>query len=244
MDDKKISYSSQIYNSGKAFLYAAPVYILLIIAVIGIGVYLRRPSIGVIGWVIISSVPFLFQKRFRYIFTRRLELEFDDQAFSIKEYKITDNTFIKEITVNWAAIKSYKCYFSTSDVTYLAIYLRNGSSKSFSFKDEKNQEQAISEKSAFSILYYFIKQYNLGKQSEEGISFKPAFLTTKLGAFVLYSVITLAIAGIVVHVILQPKTSMFSFISLFIILGLVMKRKTDMAFSNKISQLEPRLPVD
>src|SRR5580692_1857474 len=103
MDDKKISYSSQTYNSGKAFLYAAPVYILLIIAVIGIGVYLRRPSIGVIGWVIISSVPFLFQKRFRYIFTRRLELEFDDQAFSIKEYKITDNTFIKEITVNWAA---------------------------------------------------------------------------------------------------------------------------------------------
>ncbi len=244
MGNKKISYSSQTYNAGKAFLYAAPVYILLIGAVIEIGVYLHRPLIAVAGWVIISSVPFLFQKRFKYIFTRRLELEFDDQAFSIKEYKITDNTFIKEITINWADVKSYKCYFSTSDVTYLVIYLRNGSSKSFSFKDEKSQEQAISEKSVFSILYYFIKQYNLGKQPEEEISFKPAFLTTRLGAFVLSSVIILAIAGIIIHIILQPKNSMFSFVSLFIILGLVLKRKTDIAFNNKMSHLEPRPPVD
>ena len=206
--------------------------------------YIHSEAFAVIGWVLACSVPFLFQKGYKRLFTRRVELEFDNQYFLIKEYTVKNDVLVKELTIAWTEIQSYKCSFSSSNVIYLVIYLRDGSTKSFSFKDEKNQEQAINEKSVFSIFNYYVGQYNLNKQSESEITLKPGFLTTKSGAFVLYGLAILAVVGIVIHFALAPKTFMLSFMSFFIIMGLLVKRKTDKTLYNKISQLEPRPPVD
>ena len=243
MENKKTLYNSQTYNVVKAFLYALPIYILLTGAIILIFRQLHMPAFGVAVWIIISSVPFLFQKRFKAAFTKNIELTFDDQSFIIREYAIENDNLTKEVAMTWADIESFKCSFS-SEVTYLTIRLRDGSAKNFSFKEEKSQEQVINEKSVFSIFYYYVRQYNSDKNPEDGITLEPGFLTTKSGAFVLYGVAILAVVAIVIHFVLAPKTFMLSFMSFFIIIGLLVKRKTDKDLYNKINQLEPRPPID
>nr|WP_199083284.1 hypothetical protein [Pedobacter sp. ASV19] len=201
------------------------------------------PGLGVAIWIAISTVPFLFQKRVKEAFTRNIELTFDDKNFLIQEYGVKSGSLIKELTIPWAEMESYKCSFS-SGVTYLTIGLRDGSTNNLSFKEEKTQEQIINEKSVFSIFYYYVKQYNSDKQQEDIIILKPGFLTTSAGAFVLYSVATLAVVAIVIHLVLAPKTFGLSFMGFFIIIGLLVKRKTDKDLYYKINQLEPRLPID
>jgi len=244
MENKKTLYTSKTYNALKAFLLFLPVYASLIGLIIFISIQLHKPLIAVFGWVIISSVPFLFQKSFKNYFTRRVELEFDNQEFLVKEYNLDTDVLINELNFFWADIQSFKCSFSSSNTIYLVIYLKGGSSKSFSFKDEKDQEEALNEKSVFSIFYYYVRQYNSDKKQEEEITLKPGFLTTKPGAFVLYSLVILAVIGIVIHFVLAPKTFMLSFMSFFIIMGLLVKRKTDKDLYNKINKLEPKPPTD
>ncbi len=244
MEKEKVLYSTQTYNVIKASLFALPALIILVAFVMIVARFIHSEAFAVIGWVLACSVPFLFQKAYKRLFTRRVELEFDKQTFLIREYTIKDDELVKELTITWADIQSYKCSFSSSNMVYLVVYFKDGSSKSFSFKDEKSQEQAINEKSVFSIFNYYVSQYNSDKQLEDKIILKAGFLTTKSGAFVLYSLTALAIVGIIIHFLLAPKTFMLSFMSFFIIMGLLVKRKTDKNLYNKINQLEPRPPVD
>ncbi len=244
MEKEKVLYNSQTYNAIKASLYALPTLVVLVVLVMVIARYIHSEAFAVIGWVLACSVPFLFQKGYKKLFTRRVELEFDKQDFLIKEYTIKNDVLVKELTIAWAEIQSYKCSFSSSNVIYLVIYLKDGSSRSFSFKDEKSQEQAINEKSVFSIFNYYVRQYNSDKQPEDKITLRPGFLTTKSGTFVLYSLTILAVVGIIIHFVLAPKTFMLSFMSFFVIMGLLVKRKTDKTLYNKISELESRPPTD
>ena len=238
MENIKILYNSRTYNALRAFLYVFPIYALLTGILILIIRPLHMPGLGVVIWIVISTVPFLFQERVKKAFTRNIELTFDNQTFLIQEYVIKSGSLIKEVTIPWAEMKFFKCSFS-SEVIYLTLGLRDGSTNNLSFKDERTQEQLINDKSVFSIFYYYVRQYNSDKQLEGTITLKPGFLTTKAGAFVLYSVAAFAIVAIVIHFVLAPKTFGMSFMSFFIIMGLLVKRKTDKDFYNKINQLEP-----
>lgn len=244
MNKEKTLYNSQTYNVAKASLFALPALVVLVALVMVIARYIHSEAFAVIGWVLACSVPFLFQKGYKRLFTRRVELEFDNKCFLIKEYTVKNDVLVKELTIAWTEIQSYKCSFSSSNVIYLVIYLRDGSTNNLSFKEEKTQEQIINDKSVFSIFYYYVRQYNSDKKPEDAIALKPGFLTTKVGAFVLYSVAALAVVAIVIHFVLAPKTFGLSFMSFFIIIGLLVKRKTDKDLYNKINQLEPRPPID
>ncbi len=244
MRNEQIFYSSKTYKVIKAFLYGFSIYVCCTGILIFISFKMDTPLIGVIGWILMSTIPFLFQRRFKEFFSVKVDLTFDTLIFSVKEYNLNDKTFIKEESINWSDIESYKCYFTQSNITYIVIYLRNGLTKTFSFSDEKNQEEAIGNKSVFSIFHYFISQYNLGKQKDEMITFKPGFFTTKLGGVVLLSLTSLSVFVIILHFIVDSKTAKFSFMSVFILLGLLVKREGDKKFYNKISQLEPLSPFD
>lgn len=241
--DKEIRYNSQKYDAVKAFLYAVPTLIALVSIVIITARYIHSEAFVVIGWVLVCSVPFLFQKAYKQMFSRRVELEFNNQNFTVKEYKIKDDILVKEFTITWAEIHSYKCSFS-SQVTYITVRLHNGLKYGMSFKEEKTQEQVINEKSVFSIFYYYISQYNSNKQQEDKIVLQPGFLTTNSGALLLYSLTAVAIGEIIIHIVFAPSSFMLSFMSFFIIIGLLLKRKTDKDLYNKMVQLEPRTPID
>lgn len=240
MENIKKSYRSQSYNPLKAFLYCFPIYVLITGVIIVVFRHLHMPAFGVTAWIIVSLVPFLFQIRVKELFTKNIELTFDNQIFIIQEYAIRSGSLLKETNISWAEIQSFKCSFS-SGVTYITIRLRDRSNNNLSFKEGKTQEQILSEKSVFSIFYYYVRQYNRNQLPEDAIVLKPGFLTTKLGALLLYSLTGLAIASIIIHIKLAPRTFMLSFMSGFIIIGLVVKRKNDKDLYNRISQLEPRL---
>lgn len=242
MDNREISYTSQTYNAAKAFICAFPIFCTCLVLVIFFGRHIDSEGFVIAGWIGLCTIPFLFQRRFKQLFTRKIFVEFDSQVFLVKEFALKKEILVKELTLQWSNIKSYKFNFSATGTTYLVIYLRDGSSMKFSFKGEMNQLQSINERSIFSIFYYFIKQYNLDKEPGEEIYFEPAFLTTKAGEIVIYILIILAILAIVIHIILRPGTSMFSFMSIFIILGLVAKRHADKKLFEKINKLEARQP--
>jgi len=244
MENKETKYNCQTYNPFKAALYAFPIYILLIVILYLTTMPLHMPMVGVVGWILISTVPFLYQKRFKLIFTRKIELTFNNQSLVIQEYALKSGSWLKEVMMTWAEMESFKCSFS-SGVTYLTIGLRDGSKHNFSFEEEKTEEQTeeeiINEKGVFSIFYYYVCQYNSTQQPNDAIIVKPGFLVTMPGAILLYGLTVLAIAAIIIHAAMAPKTFGLSFMSFFIIIGLVAKRKTDKVLYNKIKELEPTL---
>lgn len=244
MENKTLSYKSKTYNVWRAFLFGILIFVLVVISIIIVGRLIDNFLFVLLGWIGICTVPFLFQKQYKNIFTRKVSLEFDNKCFLVNEYRQDDDVLLKQISVNWSDIKSYKCYFTQSNITYVVMYLRNGSSNTFSFSDEKNQEEAIESKSVFSIFHYFITQYNLDKKKDEMITFRPGFFTTKLGGIVLLSLTSIIILFIIIHFIVDSKTAKFSFMSVFILLGLLAKREGDKKFYNKINQLDPRSPFN
>lgn len=147
------------------------------------------------------------------------------------------------MTIRWEDILSYEFSFSTTNVTYLTISLNDGSTKRFSFKDEKDQIHSVNELSIFSLFFYYISQFNQANESVKKIIMKPGFLTGKRGGFVICGLVILDVIAITIHFILNPGTVMFSLMSTFIILGLIVKRKTDTAFYNKMMQSVPRAPL-
>ncbi len=238
----KTSYDSELYHIFKATIYILIIYICMILILFPISLYFKKVLILVFGYILISTIPFLFKKRVLSIFTNRVKILFDAEDFSIIEYNHKEE-LIKETHIQWNEIESYKFNFLSIKSTEFTLYLKNGSKKHFIFKENKNQEQAINEKSFFSIFYYYIKQYNK-ENNNDVINLKPGFFTTKLGSIVIFSIFCLSVFGIIIHFFINPKTFKFSFMSFFIVLGLIAKRKADINFYNLINQLEPRLPID
>ncbi|MET4083348.1 hypothetical protein ABIB40_003319 [Pedobacter sp. UYP30] len=238
MGNKSVTYKSTTYHNGKAFLYGFPIFafgtLFLLFAAVKIGAFL----IFVIGWIALIIIPFFFQKKFKLLFTRNITLDFDNDAVKMIESSTHDDLIKDEITIFWDDIDNYKCYFSVTNVTYLILSFRDGSSKQFSFND-KEQKFAIKEESVFSLFYASIAKYNLSRADGDKIVFKPGFFTTKGGLVLLYSMLMLAIVLIVLHFIYQPKTATVSVIALVIILGLFGKRKKDTLFKEQIENLKP-----
>jgi hypothetical protein len=242
MTTKEVTYEIETYNAVKAFLIGLPIFCGLVAFVIGVGRYLQNEAFVIIGWISICAIPFLFQKKFKKIFTYKLVLDFSIEYLLIREYSLKNARLSKESKIPWTEIRAYKFYVSASGTTYLNIYLRNGPARHLSFKENKDQKAILYKKSAFSIFYYFVSDYNSREASQERIQIEPGFFTTRSGEYVLYSLIILSVIAVTLHLIFSPRTSMFSFVGVFITLGLLAKRRSDKLLYNLIAGLEPRSP--
>ena len=242
MANQEVTYEIESYNAGKAFLIGFPIFCGLVAAVIGMGRYLQNEAFVIIGWISVCAIPFLFQKQFKRIFTNRLVLDFSVEYLSIGEYALQSGVLRMESKILWAEIRAYKFSVSSSGTTYLDIYLRNGPTRRLSFKENKDQKAVLYQKSAFSIFYYFVSAYNSQNASQQQIQVEPGFFTTRSGEYVLYSLVILCVIAVTLHLIISPRTSMFSFVGVFITLGLLAKRRSDKLLFNLITGLEPRSP--
>lgn len=200
------------------------------------------PAFAVIGGMVVLGTPFFFQKIYKSLFTRKLVLEFDNQSVVIKEFKLKDDSLVDERRIHWNDLSEYSFNVSQSGVTYLKIYFRGGERKGFAFSEEKNEQRVLNEKSALSIFYYYIFQYNIGRRPEQTIQFRPGYLTTNSGKRLLFSLLFVSIFLIIFHIIISPRTSMFSAMSFFILLGLVAKRRSDSMLYKKMLELKPQSP--
>jgi hypothetical protein len=244
MTDRSFVYTSRIYHTLKASLMALPVFCIPLALVIYLGRYFGSGAFTVIGGILIFTIPFLFQKRYKLLFTRKAVLEFDSDSFVLKEFSLRDDRLVNEQNIHWINIKKYNFNVSQSGITYINIFFWGGKRKGFSFSEEKNEQQVLSEKSALSIFYYFVSQYNIGRPAEQTIQFRPGFLATNAGRRLLFTLLFVSLGVIIAHVVISPGTSMFSAMSIFIVLGLWAKSKSDSKLYEKMSNLKSRSPYE
>lgn len=230
-------YGSQSYKVGKASFWALLTVIGLLVILFLSGIFFKSTTFILLGWVSIFLVPFLFQKRYKKIFTRNVSLEFNSVFFKVVELNSTSNTSTKTTTIDWSKMKNYTFSFS-SNVLYLTTFNWNGSTARFSFNEEREQEQIINEKSIFSIFRYYISLYNSSRSEDKRISFKPGFFFTKSGVLTICLIGVLIITAIIINIVIKPKTSMFSMMGLFIIIGLLAKRKSEKELYEKMNLIE------
>jgi hypothetical protein len=230
-------YKTEKYNAIKAFVYLFVLFVITMLLVIYLSVKLNMPLLGVIYFICFTIFLFLFKKKILDLFTNRIILEFNEDAFIITETSLKEDNFIDKSTFIWKDIKSYKVYFTPSKLTYLTIYHRNGSSKTYGFKDNKTFQEAIKQESVFNLFYYYVKLFNNNNNANK-IILAPPFLTSKLGTSVLFSIVGLSIMAACIHIFKAPKSSPFTLImAFFMILILLGKRKQDKESYNKISNL-------
>ncbi|WP_158800612.1 hypothetical protein [Pedobacter sp. L105] len=235
----KKTYNTLIYNARKGFVYLFLTLILLILLLILTAVKLNTPIIGAIGIGCLFILPFLLEKKIKKIFTTRAFLTLNEENFSIVTSHLTNDITIKELDFSWDKIESYKVYFSPSKNTLLTIYLNDGTSQMWNFKDNKTFDEAASEESVFSLFYSFVKQYNENDKLDKKIVLTPGYLTTKSGTTLLYGISILIIAAVIIHIIKQPNTSVLSLLVGFsILVQQIVKRKQEKALYNKITQLD------
>ena len=226
MESEETSYSAKSYNPLIAFAVLLPVYLLLIGVSIGIGVAFHKPIIGGIGWVAVSSIPFLFQEKILAIFTRQICLVFNDKLINAEIYTLKNRRLVQNFNYLWSDINSYKFSLATANSAYLVINFINGSSKTFSFKENISREDILNKRSIVTIFTFWVRKYNSSGAASK-IVLKSNFLTTKSGSRILWILGLSSIFAIIANIMLRPGTFPFALISLFLVLGLVVKRKQD-----------------
>lgn len=237
IEDGKTIYNGQHYNFWKAFLCFFPVYVLLTGIIIVIFKQSGMPGLGVLVWIIISLLPFMFQKRFKEIFTRNIVLTFDDKTILVQEYTINSVRLTKPINMSWGDIASFRCS-SSSDVTCISVKLHDGSSKKLSVKEQNVGGQIQDKKSVVNVFCHYVSRYNLNKEPVKKITLRPSFLTTASGTFLLYTFTALATLAVVIHLFLMPGTFMLSMMVFFIAINMMLIRKSNKTLYHKINQLD------
>jgi hypothetical protein len=232
-------YNCQIYYALKGFYYSFPFLALIIVIAFILVRFLYVPSyIGVI--LIISSwiLPFFFQKRIKNKFTKNVLLEFSDSMFSIVTSDLNNTETTSTLNYNWNEIKAYKFYFTPSKLTYLDIYLKNGTHKKFGFKDNKTEEESINRESVFSIFYSFVKTYNVDKPCNEKINFVPGLFAKPIGVILLCVLAALIIVDIILHVLKYDNNIGFIIFGATIFLGLLVSRAQQKKLYERMIRLD------
>ncbi len=244
MESKKVTYCTKLFNPVKCSFYSWLVLMLGIFLILTIVRSLQSEIAIYILVPIWISMPLFFQEKIKDLFRNKVKLGIDEKAVTIS---ILDRMDVvqKETTFYWDEIKSYKFYFSQTNVSFLTIYFKNGSSNSFTFVDEKTQEKAIKEKSVFSIFHYFVSVYNQGKEADDSIAFTPGLYNTKAGVIGVVSFFSIILISIFAS--LKYKPDMVVVPALFgvsMFLALLGKRVGDNNMKKAIDQLTPRSPFD
>lgn len=234
----KTEYKTEVYNANKTFFYLIIVFILIILLLIFLGIWLKIPLVSVAGFICLCVLPFIFEKKIKKSFTKRILLEFTDSTFSVTTYQSNDDIVSKQSQIKWSEIKSYKVYFSLAKNTILYLYLRDGTFKSWNFKDNKTFDEAIKDESIFKVFSSFINKFNTNNSNDVKIALNMGFLNSKTGTFVLYSEIVIIVAGFIFHIIMHPPSSFLTFLMGFsIILQQLIKRKQERVIYDKINTL-------
>lgn len=125
---------------------------------------------------------------------RTAYLIFDEEELTIKIYEIGTDNMLWQDKFLLNDITSYKLYFDSKKNTCLTIYSKNNKKSSFIFKDNKTYQQAKSEESVFLLFYKFVKN-----ASSNNIVFRPSFLATKAGLYIICFEIFLLIMAFGIH---------------------------------------------
>lgn len=235
-------YNCQIYYPLKAFAYSFLIWVLFMALSASISIGLNIKILFPIAFVFSITVPLLFMKKIKSVFSRKVALRINDIFFSLIIYKLNSNEKANEVIYRWDSIKAYKFDFTPSKFTVLDIYFKMGGSKKFIFLDDKNEDQSIHQESVFSVFRYFVNLFNKNKDTNETITVSPGFLTTSAGTFILYIPGILIVIAIILHVKYNSSNYVgFLILGIFSFIPLLVKRKMQKKMYERMSNLNNNL---
>ena len=95
----------------------------------------------------------------------------------------------------------------------------------------------------FTIFYNQIKEYNTNIAVEDQIRLLPGFFASKTGKIIVYLLTTLIVAAIVLHLVIDPKSSYATLlISIGLVAGFFSKRKSSLELYKKIKEFDKKKP--
>jgi hypothetical protein len=234
----KTKYQTELYEPNKGLIYLWTISMIFLALLIVISIWLNIFAIALTGFICVCILPFFFEKKIKQFFIKKLFIELDETSFSITTYSLKKDNLIGKHEFLWTDVKSYAVYFSPAKNTVLTINFWNGSKKRWSFKENKNEKEAINSESAFSLFYFYIKEFNMENLNKK-IVLTPGFLATKSGNTFLIILICLLIAAFILHLSLHAPSSFLSLLmSVSITFQLFVKRKQQKSLYEKLIKLE------
>ena len=219
-------YKTEIYNAWGAFLIVLVFFVIGFATIFWLALTFDSDLIVAGGITLLFLSPILFVKKVKQWNTKKAILEFNDEGFSIIVRSLRKDFLIKERQYKWREIGQYKIYFTPSKLTYLDIYLRNGSYKEFGFRDNKDFEESNKEESVFSVFNTFVKAYNSNKESKDKIVLTGGFLVSKKGLILL---VLIGILILIDSILLIKRLTSYPLliIGVSIFISLLIKRYID-----------------
>jgi len=171
----------------------------------------------------------LFMTRIQNFFSRRAELDFNDEGLNITEYHLKSGVLLNNYSINWADMNSYQYYDSGSgDAINLKLYFNNGKSKLLKFRGENISfdEALADENSLFRILQSFIKNYN-DTSGGHMISFHKFFIIRGSGNILIWSWSIIGIALFIDNLLSNGKAPFVWLFAgpIFTLMFMALKRK-------------------
>jgi hypothetical protein len=194
---------------------------------------LRIISIAVAGFIIFWICPFIFQKRFRKPFSRRMDVLFGNEFISLNLYDNKSGLVNKEQIIKYDQINAFRIIDSSKDdSSFLKFSFRNGESVTYTFIGQSafNSSQNVSEN-----LFEYINKYNANKNELDKIAILPNLFATKLGRNLIYLLTGLLVFVVIWQLSVNPKTipiSLFGGLILYIII--FAQRKKDVELMQKL----------
>ncbi|MDO6430192.1 hypothetical protein Q4E93_06330 [Flavitalea sp. BT771] len=214
-------------------LFVVPIFIFLLAVISLLAFETKKPLIAFFGFFIFI-IPFLFLKRIRKLFTKKIRLDFYADHFSMAVFNIKTTSQEEMNDFKWDDIDAYGVTFPTIEYTTLKLYFKGGNKLAMTMQGEsdksgKPEKNVISDK-----LYEIISSYNAAASRDKPINFSPAFLATKGGIVFIVGLSALFLIAIILHLLYNSKP-----LPITLILGLgsfmqiLVKRKKDMEMYKK-----------
>ena len=235
---KSVIYESETYHPEKARLYYLGIVVIGTVLIILYSAYSRDYDTGFTLWFILMLFSLLIVGPIRQRICRRGVVEINDKQIRISEYGDYDDTLITDVIVQWDDISGYHWGMTSDGCTRFILYLKNGTEAGFRFIEGKSREQAINQKSIFSVFFYFLTQRNKNLPNTT-IAHQPGFLTSFAGGAILVFLTVFVIAMILIGIFQGKVGSGRLIIILAPIIAAFNRRGDDKEFTSTVSTIKP-----
>ncbi len=231
-------FATQKYNATTLLFVFLLTMMLIILLLIVVGKVIGSVQFAIAGYVCLCTLPFLFEKRIKALFTQKAAVRFNNSGMSVVCYTRDDERVSNEVQIGWDEIQSYRFYFTPKKNTVLSLWQRDGSRKRWNFKENKTTDESIGGDSIFNAFRAGVNQFNSGKEEDERIELIPGFWNSKAGTAILYAELAALAIGFVIHLTTHPQSSVFTLLTgLSVVAGLFIRRKQEKELFERISGL-------
>ena len=179
-----------------------------------------------VGFFILS--PGIFSSQFRRGFSKNARLQFFPDRLII-ELRNRDTDAVERTNVfPFAEVASFRTGDSfKDDSSYISLLLSDGRKFNYTFL---GQGQGDGTDDVTPNLEEYIRTYNHSTDRKHAIAYMPSMLASQVGKNLLTGVTVLMAVGVVIQIIIKPKTIPYSMIMGSVLyLLLLVQRKSDLA---------------